>query len=225
MSKLETLSREFRNRDLKSFLRFLLYKENEKRKEWLDRIKSSYNRQLFIEQVTQVGRGLKVGPRENFIVKGRNGKIIIGDGVTIYSPLEITSTDHIFPESYVKIGDRTRIGRYSAIRAAKGIEIGKDCLLANYVNISDYNGHALDPGSYDRPETLRNRSRTKPEEVQAIRIGNNVWIGESAFIQKGVTIGEGSIVAAGSIVIKDVPENTVVFGNPARVILWLKKEQ
>ena len=52
-------------------------------------------------------------------------------------------------------------------------------------------------------------------------IGENVWIGSSATIVPGVTIGDGAIVAAGAVVTKDVPPNTVVGGNPARVIKTL----
>ncbi len=49
-------------------------------------------------------------------------------------------------------------------------------------------------------------------------IGNHVWIGENALILKGVKIGDNSIVGAGSVVTKDVPNNSIVAGNPARII-------
>ncbi|OMJ21617.1 putative acetyltransferase [Smittium culicis] len=49
-----------------------------------------------------------------------------------------------------------------------------------------------------------------------IKIGDNVWIGGGAIILPGITIGNNSVVAAGSIVTKDVPENVVVAGNPAK---------
>lgn len=222
--KLSRLLKEFKERNFKSFLRFLLFKQNDIKKDFVNKLKSWYQKQLLIEQVNQVGIGLKIGPMKNIINRGEGAKISIGNEVTIYSPIEITAATHIFPESYVKIGDRTRIGRYTALRAAKGIEIGKDCLLARYVRIYDYNGHPLDPGSYSDLNSLRNRSKTPPEEVDEVCIGNNVWIGENVFIQRGVTIGDGSIVSANSVVIKNIPADTVVLGNPARVILWLKSE-
>lgn len=223
LNKLETVLFEYRHRNLKDFLRFLLFKQYEKGTYFVNSLKSWYHKQLFIEQVTEVGKGLKMGSERNIIKRGDGADIIIGNEVTIYSPIHITATTHIYPQSYVKIGNRTRIGVDCAIRAAKGIEIGKDCLLARRVRIYDYNGHPLSPGSYDDIGTLRNRSATPPNEVSEILIGNNVWIGENAFIQRGVTIGTGSIVGANSVVIKDVPANTVVFGIPARVILWLDK--
>jgi acetyltransferase-like isoleucine patch superfamily enzyme len=53
---------------------------------------------------------------------------------------------------------------------------------------------------------------------QGVALGDNVWIGASATILDGVTVGSGSIVGAGSVVNKDVPPESVVLGNPARVI-------
>ncbi|ENK6778518.1 maltose O-acetyltransferase [Escherichia coli] len=55
-------------------------------------------------------------------------------------------------------------------------------------------------------------------DVCPIRIGNNVWIGGRAVINPGVTIGDNVVVASGAVVTKDVPDNVVVGGNPARII-------
>lgn len=51
-----------------------------------------------------------------------------------------------------------------------------------------------------------------------IKIGDNVWIGEKSTILKGVTIGNGAVVACNSVVTHDVEANTVVAGNPARMV-------
>lgn len=50
-----------------------------------------------------------------------------------------------------------------------------------------------------------------------IKIGERVWIGANATVLPGVTIGDNAVIGAGSIVTRDVPENTVVTGNPARI--------
>jgi maltose O-acetyltransferase len=56
------------------------------------------------------------------------------------------------------------------------------------------------------------------ETAKPVIIGKNVWIGGAAVILPGVTIGDNAVVGAGSVVTKDVPANTVVAGNPAKVI-------
>ena len=58
-----------------------------------------------------------------------------------------------------------------------------------------------------------------------IHIGKNVWIGSNATVLPGVSIGDGAIVAAGAVVTKDVPENTIVGGVPAKVIRTISQEE
>lgn len=50
------------------------------------------------------------------------------------------------------------------------------------------------------------------------RIGCDVWIGANVVIRQGITIGNGSVIGAGSVVTHDIPENSVAYGSPARVI-------
>lgn len=59
-----------------------------------------------------------------------------------------------------------------------------------------------------------------PTQLKKTKIGNDVWIGQSAIINAGVTIENGAVVAAGSVVTKDVPAYAVVGGNPARIIKY-----
>ena len=56
-----------------------------------------------------------------------------------------------------------------------------------------------------------------------VTIGNNVWMGGRAVINPGVVIGNNVVIASGSIVIRDVPDNVVVGGNPAKIIKYLDK--
>ena len=57
---------------------------------------------------------------------------------------------------------------------------------------------------------------------KAITIGDDVWIGGGSIILPGVTIGNNVIIGAGSVVTKDVPDNTLAYGNPCRIIRNLK---
>ena len=87
------------------------------------------------------------------------------------------------------------------------VHIGDNCMMAPGVHIYTAT-HPIEP-------TLRNSGR---EFGKPVTIGNNVWIGGSAVINPGVTIGHNVVIASGAVVTKDVPDNVVVGGNPARVI-------
>ena len=94
----------------------------------------------------------------------------------------------------------------ATISCSKEIVIGKGTIIARYVIIRDWDSHSI---VYENGEI---------SEPKAIYIGENVWIGERAIILKGVKIGNGAIISAGAIVTKDVPENCIVAGIPAKVI-------
>jgi maltose O-acetyltransferase len=63
---------------------------------------------------------------------------------------------------------------------------------------------------------------SRREWAKPVKIGNNVWIGGAVTILPGVTIGNGVTIGAGSVVTKDVPDDVVVVGNPAKIIKNLK---
>jgi acetyltransferase-like isoleucine patch superfamily enzyme len=86
-----------------------------------------------------------------------------------------------------------------------GITIEDNAMIAPRVNLSSEN----------HPISIESR-KTLP--AGHIHIKQNAWIGANATILPGVTIGENSVVAAGSVVSKDVPDNCVVGGIPAKII-------
>ena len=87
------------------------------------------------------------------------------------------------------------------------VRFGDNCMLAPGVQIYTAT-HPLHPAD-------RNSGR---EYAKPIMFGNNVWIGGSAVINPGVTIGDNVVIASGAVVTKDVPDNVVVGGNPAKII-------
>ncbi len=121
----------------------------------------------------------------------------------------------LFPPFNADYGRNIRVGKNVFINSGccfqdqGGIEIGDNALIGQQVVIATLN-HYLQPDK---------RGNMFPVPV---KIGNNVWIGAKATILPGVTIGNGAVIAAGAVVTKDVPENTVVAGIPARIIKNIK---
>ena len=92
-------------------------------------------------------------------------------------------------------------------------------LDGNYVRIGDNVWIAPNVGIYAAGHPFDVEDRIAGEEYAfPVTIEDNVWIGGSVSIIGGVTIGRNSVVAAGSVVIRDVPPDTLVAGNPARVV-------
>lgn len=106
----------------------------------------------------------------------------------------------------ITIGDYVLISPGVRISAADSIVIGDNVMIASGVYITDSDWH----GIYDRSQMA--------EAATPVMIGNNVWLGDRCTVLKGVTIGDNTIVAANAVVVRDVPANVVVAGNPAKVV-------
>lgn len=113
-------------------------------------------------------------------------------------------------------GQNCHIGDYVHIAAQQQVTLGDNCLLASHVFITDLNhGSYGSEKSASDPETDPN-SRTLSSSP--VSIGSNVWIGENVCVLPGVSIGDGCVIGAGAIVTKSVPANSIVVGNPGRII-------
>ena len=100
------------------------------------------------------------------------------------------------------IGKGSCLNRDSKLYCFQSISIGDYCSISESVIIRDSDNHVY-PGSEGG------------DMAAPIVIGNRVWIGQGAMVLKGVTIGDNAVIAAGSVVIRDVPPNCMVAGNPA----------
>jgi len=141
-----------------------------------------------------------------------NGRIEIGDDVTIGAPCTWDLGFSVVPTAELIIGDRVSINYRNIISVAKSVRIGDDTLIAGEVAIFDNISHPIAPAK------RLARAPITADEVAPVVIGRNVWIGVRSIIMRGLTIGDNSIVAAGSVVTKSVPPNTLVAGNPAVAI-------
>lgn len=137
--------------------------------------------------------------------------------------------------SNVEVGSGFRVGQNSFVWAPRSLNIGKDVCLGSNVRIEVdgvigdsvliANSAAIvgrddhDMSEVGIPITQADWVGRFPEKLsRATTIGSDVWIGFGAIILSGVTIGDGAVIGAGSVVTRDIPENSIAVGNPARVI-------
>ena len=113
----------------------------------------------------------------------------------------------------VVIGDHTRIGLHNTIIGP--VTIGSHVNLAQGITVTALNH------SFSNPQQ---RIDEQGVSTQPVTIGDDVWIGANAVILPGVNIGNHCVVAAGAVVTKDVPDNTLVAGVPAKPIKKLRNE-
>ncbi len=142
----------------------------------------------------------------------------LGVGVKIYDFVNLYGC---------KIGDNSKIGTFVEIQ--KGADIGKNCKISSHTFICEgvtieanvFVGHNVTFINDRYPRSTAQGGELQTEEdwiCVPTLIKQGASIGSSATLLCGVTVGENAIVGAGSVVTKDVPANTVVAGNPARIM-------
>lgn len=131
---------------------------------------------------------------------------------------EVDASLWLMPPFYTDYGRNIRFGKNVFVNTCctfmdrGGITLEDRVLIAPKVNLIT-TGHPLEP-------EVRRDTISKP-----IVVKENAWIGIGASVMSGVTIGRNSVVAAHAVVSKDVPDNTVVGGIPAKVIKYIEQEQ
>lgn len=126
----------------------------------------------------------------------------IAESVTIFTPF------HTNYGRNISIGENVFINHDCSFLDLGGITIGDGVMIAPKVVISS-EGH---------PISIEERNKLT---VGRVHIKRNAWIGANVTILPGVTVGENSVVAAGAVVSKDIPDNVVVGGIPAKIIKHL----
>jgi len=126
-----------------------------------------------------------------------------------------------------EIGDETKIGAFVEIQ--KNATVGKCCKISSHtfvcegVTIEDnvFIGHsvAFINDSYPRATTTEGGLQTESDwKVERTLVKKGASIGSGSTILANITVGENALVGAGSVVTKDVPPNTIVAGNPAKIL-------
>jgi acetyltransferase-like isoleucine patch superfamily enzyme len=168
----------------------------EEAKWWYAIGKQSLNADWHLRKATSVG----IQP----VVLGRPRidatDLIIGDHFSVWSAHRQTLITGWGP---IRIGDRCFVNSGSIVVSACEITIGNDVALANEVYVMDSDSHGVEG---------------RPEKEEPVHIGDGTWVGARAIILPGVTIGRRCLIAAGAVVSRDVPDDTLVAGNPARII-------
>jgi acetyltransferase-like isoleucine patch superfamily enzyme len=112
-------------------------------------------------------------------------------------------------EGLISIGAKTVIGQECTISAFQHVSIGRECVIADRAMFIDF-----DHGMVEVERPIRLQGIYKRD----VHVGNNVWIGYGACVLRGVTIGDNAVVGTNAVVTKDVPDNAIVGGVPARLI-------
>lgn len=130
-----------------------------------------------------------------------------GDNLSLldYAFIQLTK-----PEPKLIVGNDVAIGRNAIIACKKLIKIGDYVRIGPFVQIIDHDH------SFKKNKLIMNQEAKCAEII----IGEDVWIGTHAVILKGVNIGNGAVVAAGAVVTKNVPENAIIGGVPAKIIKY-----
>lgn len=132
------------------------------------------------------------------------------------------------------IGENTKVGAFVEIQ--KNARVGKNCKISSHTFICEgvaieddvFVGHNVTfiNDAYPRATTREGKLQTEEDwEVEKTLVKKSATIGSGSTILSNITIGENAIVGAGSVVTKDVPQNTIVAGNPAKIIRELKNGQ
>ncbi len=148
-----------------------------------------------------------------------NRRLAIRKNVLFHKSLVVGPSSFIAAPNRLDIGREVSMGRSCWI-ACDG-RIGNGVLISSYVVIAGRYDHDMRSVGLPISRARWIYNETFSEEASqktTLTIGDDVWIGAGSVILSGIIIGQSAVIAAGALVTRDVPENAIVAGNPAKVI-------
>lgn len=166
---------------------------------------------------------------------------VLYDSARIVNPLPDSSAIEIGAHSHIRgelltfghggriiLGKYCYVGEHSHIWSASEITIGNRVLISHNVNIFDNLTHPIDAEARHQ-QFKRIITEGHPKQLdlseEPVRVEDDAWIGCLSVILKGVTVGKAAVVGAGSVVTSDVPPNTIVSGNPAKIVRTIASDE
>ena len=144
-----------------------------------------------------------VGPGVKFEI-GRGAKLRLGRWCWIGHGSKLR-----VHEGVAEIGAKTVLGQECTISSFQRVAIGRECIVADRVMLIDFDHGVVE---VERPVRLQGIYK------RDVNVGHNCWIGYGACILRGVTVGDNCVIGTNTVVTKDVADNAVVAGAPARVL-------
>lgn len=142
-----------------------------------------------------------------------NGKLVVGNNSVVNGFLSLQRDG-----AEIRIGNNSGVNAGTVITAGQSVVIEDDVLISFNCAIMDCDGHSLRLS--ERRGDLQHHRKPSFDKAVArpVNICHGAWLGAHCIVLKGVRVGVGAIVAAGSVVTRDVPDWTIVAGNPARTV-------